>query len=97
VPDSDARRGNFATRLRPVDGEVLKQAVGLAEHYQIETRTVVHHGMSVENAIIDQLRRGRHDIVVLGVRAHSGETLFFGGVAAEVMERSPASVMMISG
>jgi Kef-type K+ transport system membrane component KefB/nucleotide-binding universal stress UspA family protein len=97
VPNSDARRGSFATRLRPVDGEVLKHAVGLAEHYQIETRTVVRRGMSVENAIIDQLRRGRHDLVVLGVRAHSGETLFFGGVAAEVMERSPASVMLISG
>ena len=97
VPNSDARRGSFATRLRPVDGEMLKHAVGLAEHYQIETRTVVRRGMSVENAIIDQLRRGRHDLVVLGVRAHSGETLFFGGVAAEVMERSPASVMLISG
>jgi nucleotide-binding universal stress UspA family protein len=76
---------------------MLKHAVGLAEHYQIETRTVVRRGMSVENAIIDQLRRGRHDLVVLGVRAHSGEALFFGGVAAEVMERSPASVMLISG
>jgi nucleotide-binding universal stress UspA family protein len=29
--------------------------------------------------------------------ARSGETLFFGQVAAEVMERSPASVMLISG
>jgi Kef-type K+ transport system membrane component KefB/nucleotide-binding universal stress UspA family protein len=97
VPTSDAWRGNLTTRLRQADGEVLKQAVGIAEHYQIETRSVVRRGISVEDAIIDQLQRGRHDLVVLGVRARSGETLFFGKVAAEVMERSPASVMLISG
>jgi nucleotide-binding universal stress UspA family protein len=97
VPESDAWRGGLATRLRQADGEVLKEAVGIAEHYQIETRLVFRRGMSVDHAIIDQLQRGRHDLVVLGVRARTGETLFFGKVAAEVIERSPASVMLISG
>ena len=91
------RRGGLATRLTPVEGEVLRQAVALAEHYQVETRTVVRHGMPVEAAIMDQLRRGQHDLVVLGVRARTGETLFFGEVAAAMMERSPASVLLISG
>ena len=92
-----APRVGLVTRLRPFDAEVLREAVALADHYQVETRTVVRRGMPVEAAIMDQLRRGRHDLVVLGVRARTGETLFFGEIAAATMERSPASVLLISG
>jgi Kef-type K+ transport system membrane component KefB/nucleotide-binding universal stress UspA family protein len=97
VPQSDAWRDSLSPRLRHADGDVLKEAVEIAEHYQIETRSVVRRGVAVEHAILDQLQRGRHDLVVLGVRARSGEKLFFGKVAADVMERSPASVMLITG
>ena len=97
VPSSTARRRRIAASFEIVDGGVLKEAVELAEHFQIRTRTVIRRGMSVEDAILDQLRRGRHDLVVLGVRARSGQILDFGGVAAELMEHSPASVMLIFG
>ena len=97
IANTEERRRGFTRRLSPVDGEVLKEAVDLADHYQIETRTVIRRGMKVETAILDQLRRGRHDLVVLGVRARTSETLFFGAVAADVLEKSPASVMLISG
>jgi Kef-type K+ transport system membrane component KefB/nucleotide-binding universal stress UspA family protein len=95
--DTASRPRGLAAHLRPVDEEVLRQAVSLAEHYQIETRTIVRHDTPVEVAILDQLRRGRHDLVVLGVRARTGETLFFGEVARLVMAQSRASVMLISG
>jgi Kef-type K+ transport system membrane component KefB/nucleotide-binding universal stress UspA family protein len=97
IQDSEQRHRDITTRLRPVDDEVLKEAVALAEHYEIETRTVVRRGMSVEAAIIDQSRRGRHDLVVLGVRPRTGETLFFGEVATGLMKLSPASVLLVSG
>jgi nucleotide-binding universal stress UspA family protein len=92
-----AQRRGLPIRLRPVDDEVLRQAVALAELYQVETRTVVRQNMPVEAAIVDQLQKGKHDLVVLGVRARTGDTLFFGEIAAAVMERSPASVLLISG
>ncbi len=92
-----ARRRGLPIRLRPVDGEVLKQAVALAELYQVETRTVVRQDMPVEAAIADQVRKGKHGLVVLGVRARTGETLFFGEIAAAVIERSTASVLLITG
>ena len=92
-----ARRGGGAIHPWQVHGEVVRQAVALAEHYRVETRTVVRRGIPVEAAIMDQLRSGKHDLVVLGVRARTGETLFFGEIAAAVMERSSASVLLISG
>jgi nucleotide-binding universal stress UspA family protein len=97
VPRSTVRHRSLADSLEISADGALKEAVELAEYFQIETRTVLRRDLSVEDAIIDQLRRDRHDLVVLGVRARSGETLDFGGVAAELMERSPASVMLISG
>jgi Kef-type K+ transport system membrane component KefB/nucleotide-binding universal stress UspA family protein len=97
APEADARRRSFAQRLQLVDDEVLRRALGLAEHYQVETRTVVRHGVSVEGGIVAQMRRGRHDLVVLGVRAHAGEALSFGAVAAEVIAQSTGSVMLIAG
>jgi Kef-type K+ transport system membrane component KefB/nucleotide-binding universal stress UspA family protein len=92
-----ARRPGITDRLQEVDDEVLREAVTLAEHYQVETRTVVRRGVPVEAAIMDQLRRTRHDLVVMGVRARTGETLYFGEIAAAVMEQSPASVLLVSG
>ena len=96
APHSTARRRNLAASLAIADGGALKDAVELAEHFAVETRTVVRRGRSVEDAILDQIQRGRHNLVVLGVRARSGEALDFGGVAAELMERSPASIVLMS-
>jgi nucleotide-binding universal stress UspA family protein len=97
VSHSAAHRRGVAASLDLSDGGALKEAVELAEHFYVQTRTVIRHGMSVEDAILDQLRRGHHDLLILGVRARSGQALDFGNVAAELMERSPASVMFISG
>jgi len=97
IPDSGVEYPGFSARLRPIDDEVLRDAAALAEHYQIETRTILRRGMAVDAAIMDQLRRGGHNLVVLGVRARTGDTLFFGDVAQAVMARSPASVLLISG
>jgi nucleotide-binding universal stress UspA family protein len=97
VSHSAAHRRGVAASLDLSDGGALKEAVELAEHFYVQTRTVIRHGMSVEDAILDQLRRGHHDLLILGVRARSGQALDFGSVAAELMERSPASVMFISG
>ncbi len=97
APKPGAGLQHFAATLRASDGDLLKRAVELAEHFQVTTRTVVRRGMAVEDAILDQIRRGRHDLVVMGVRAHAGETLFFGEVASQMMARSHASVMLVSG
>ena len=60
--NSVTRRRGLTARLRPVDDEVLRQAVVLAEHYQIETRTAVRHDVPVKVAILDQIRRQRHNL-----------------------------------
>lgn len=76
---------------------VLKQAVDLAEVFDVPTRTVIRRGMSPAEAILYQLQRGGHDLVILGVRSRTGTPLSFGDAAAAVLERSEASVMLVAG
>ncbi len=91
-----SRQRGVAAQLRSADNEIMKDAVTLAEHYQIQCRTVVRQDVSAAEAILKQLRRGRHDLVVVGVRPRAGEALFFGEVADELMLHAPASVVLVS-
>ncbi len=91
------RQRRFADPLSPSDGAALKEAMQLAEHFGVRARSVVRRGASVTDAIMAQLGRRKRGLVVLGVRDRSGPALEFGEVAAELMARSPVSVMLISG
>jgi Kef-type K+ transport system membrane component KefB/nucleotide-binding universal stress UspA family protein len=91
-----SRRRRVAEQLRRPDHDVMRDAVALAEHYQIECRTVMRQDVSAAEAILKQLKRGRHDLVVLGVRPRAGGGMFFGAVADDLMLQAPASVVLVS-
>ena len=93
---SVSRRRRLADQLRRPDHDVMKDALTLAEHYQIKCRTVLREGVSAAEAILKQIRQGRHDLVVVGVRPRAGGGLFFGTVTDELMQRAPASVVLLS-
>ena len=93
----DARRDNLRRRLLGTEGMELREAVVLLERYNIKAKTVVRHGVAIEDAIIAQASKGRNNLVILGVRPRSSDTRFFGAVAAEVLGRAPCSVLLVSG
>jgi nucleotide-binding universal stress UspA family protein len=53
------------------------------------------HG-SPEDAILRQARLGPYDLVVMGVGRPAGETLYFGKIAAAVLENSQHSILFVS-
>jgi nucleotide-binding universal stress UspA family protein len=95
-PKRDARRHGLSGRLRYTENAVLSEAVRLADEYQIAAQTVVRRDLPIEDAIAEQVKRGGHDLVVLGVRPRPGQRLFFGDVAADLLERSTSSVMFVA-
>jgi nucleotide-binding universal stress UspA family protein len=74
----------------------LKEIVELADREGRSIRTALRLDVSPEDAILRQARLGHYNLIVLGVGRPAGETLFFGKVAAAVLENSDCSILFIS-
>jgi nucleotide-binding universal stress UspA family protein len=75
---------------------VLKEIVELADREGQSIRTALRLDVSPEDAILRQARLGHYNLIVLGVGRPAGETLFFGKVAAAILENSDCSILFVS-
>jgi nucleotide-binding universal stress UspA family protein len=75
---------------------VLKDIVELADREGRSIRTALRLDVSPEDAILRQARLGRYNLIVLGVGRPAGDTLFFGKVAAAVLENADRSILFVS-
>jgi nucleotide-binding universal stress UspA family protein len=75
----------------------IKEIVQAGEHYGIEVRGLVRRGHPTENAILREIGSGRYNLLVMGVSPRPGDQLFFGEVAADVLERARCSICFVSG
>jgi Kef-type K+ transport system membrane component KefB/nucleotide-binding universal stress UspA family protein len=85
------RRG-FATRRN--EEAILKEVVELADRYDIQVRTALRVDVAAEDAILREARRGAYDLIVLGVTRRPGDTLFFGNMAAAILESAYVSSVL---
>jgi Kef-type K+ transport system membrane component KefB/nucleotide-binding universal stress UspA family protein len=90
------RRLKRPTPTRRHEESVLKDIVGLADRYGRSIRTALRLDISPEDAILRQARIGHYNLIVMGVGRPAGETLFFGKVAAAVLENSECSLLFVS-
>jgi nucleotide-binding universal stress UspA family protein len=93
---SAQRRLQRPTPTRRYEESVLKDIVDLADRYGRSIRTALRLDISPEDAILRQARLGRYNLIVMGVGRPAGETLFFGKVAAAVLENSNSSILFLS-
>ena len=75
---------------------ILKDIVELADRYGTPIRTALRLDLAPEDAILRQARLGRYDLVVMGVGRPAGETLYFGKIAAAMLENSQHSILFVS-
>ena len=75
---------------------ILREIVQLADQLGVAVRTLVRRSGAVEDAIVRQLRLGKHTLVVMGVSPRPGATLFFGDVPAAILKRSDRSILLVS-
>jgi Kef-type K+ transport system membrane component KefB/nucleotide-binding universal stress UspA family protein len=90
------RRLRRPTPTHHYEEAVLKEIVELADREGQSIRTAVRLDVSPEDAILRQARLGHYNLIVLGVGRPAGETLFFGKVAAAILENSNCSILFVS-
>jgi Kef-type K+ transport system membrane component KefB/nucleotide-binding universal stress UspA family protein len=87
------RRGG-ATRRN--EEAVLKDIAELADRYDARVRTALRVDVVAEDAILKEAKRGGYDLIVLGVTRRPGETLFFGNMAAALLERCDTAILFVA-
>jgi Kef-type K+ transport system membrane component KefB/nucleotide-binding universal stress UspA family protein len=75
---------------------VLKDIAELADRYDASVRTALRVDAAVEEAILREAKRGGYDLIVLGVTRRPGDTLFFGNMAAAVLERCDTAILFVA-
>jgi Kef-type K+ transport system membrane component KefB/nucleotide-binding universal stress UspA family protein len=97
--------GAATTRARPLailgaqrreQEAVLKDIVKIADQYGVRVRTAVTAHGTPAKAILEHARRGKHNLIVMGVSRRPGATLSFGEVAATVLEDTERSVLFVA-
>ena len=84
------------TPTRRDEEAVLKEIVDLADRYGRTIRTALRLSIAPEDAILRQARLGHYNLIVMGVGRPASETLFFGKVAAGVLENSDRPILFVS-
>jgi Kef-type K+ transport system membrane component KefB/nucleotide-binding universal stress UspA family protein len=90
------RRLRHPTPSRRYEEAVLKEIVNLADRYGRSIRTALRLDVSPEDAILRQARLGGYNLIVMGVGRPAGDTLFFGRIAAAVLENSNHSILFVA-
>ncbi|OKO82355.1 cation:proton antiporter [Bradyrhizobium sp. NAS96.2] len=93
--DKGARRSSPSMSLAPEEA-ILKDIAATAARYDINVATRLRASTAPEVAILQEITASRADLVVVGVDRIQGDSLNFGSVAAAVLGKSKASVLLVS-
>ena len=96
VRSSPRRQYNQRMRALPHEQAILRNIVELADQYDVEIKTTMRAGVAPEDAILTEVKRDKHDLIVLGVNRRTGEQLFFGDTARAVLDKAPASILFLA-
>jgi Kef-type K+ transport system membrane component KefB/nucleotide-binding universal stress UspA family protein len=89
------RRGR-GSRSRQHEEAILKDIVAIADGYNMSVRTAVLADRAADEAILREIERHKHNLVVLGVGRRPGDKLFFGDTAAALLEKSKSSMLFLA-
>jgi K+:H+ antiporter len=93
--DQGTRRGT-ADGLQERASQVLKETAAIAARYNLTVTTRIHASAAPERAILQEIDAADAELVVLGVDRLEGEVLDFGSVAASLLARSRAPLLLVS-
>jgi nucleotide-binding universal stress UspA family protein len=76
--------------------EVVKEIKAIAEFHEVAMNSAIRSDLSAEDAILRQARRGRNNLIVLGVSRRPGKRLSFGELATALLESSDRSLLFVA-
>jgi Kef-type K+ transport system membrane component KefB/nucleotide-binding universal stress UspA family protein len=74
---------------------VIREIVRLGDPYGVAVKPAVQSAGTSQDAIIDQIKSGHHNLVVMGVSIRPGEQLYFGQTAAALLDKAECSLMIV--
>jgi nucleotide-binding universal stress UspA family protein len=80
--------------LRP-GRELLNDIKTLGEREGVAVKTVAEVRRSPELAILDQIKKDEHNLVVVGANLRRGEELFLGHSVKALIQRAPCSLLIV--
>jgi nucleotide-binding universal stress UspA family protein len=89
---------SFGAALAPrsTADAIIREIVRLGDQYGIDVKGAVRWARSPADAIQRQLALGYHNLLVVGVSPRPGEALFFGQVAAELLDKAECSLLVVA-
>src|SRR6185312_1360781 len=80
----------------PSNNPITNEIVQLARAYSVNVRSAVRSHREADTAILREIGRGRHDVLVMGVSPRPGDPLNFGEVASVLLERAECSLVLLA-
>jgi Kef-type K+ transport system membrane component KefB len=93
APPGHAR--SAGTRRREQEA-VLRAILKIADQNNVRVRSSLRSDANPAPVILEEARRGKHNLIVMGVSRRPGSTLSFGEVAAAVLEGTERSVLFVA-
>jgi nucleotide-binding universal stress UspA family protein len=86
---------SFGAALAPrsATDAIIREVARVGDQYGIEVKDAVRRARSPAEAMQRQLPLGHHNFLVVGVSPRPGEALFFGQVAAELLDKTQCSLL----
>jgi Kef-type K+ transport system membrane component KefB/nucleotide-binding universal stress UspA family protein len=79
-----------------VTGRALVRDIqSLGKKENVRVKSTLRTSATPERAILDQVNRGRHDLLVIGVTPRSARRIFFGHSITVLLEHSPCSLLLV--
>jgi nucleotide-binding universal stress UspA family protein len=75
---------------------ILRDTIELADSLNAHIKTVTRVDEPPEDAILREVKRAGHDLIVIGVSRHPGEALFLGELASSILEHNEVSVLFLA-
>jgi Kef-type K+ transport system membrane component KefB/nucleotide-binding universal stress UspA family protein len=87
--------GSTRKHLKP-GREVLRDIKALGQREGVSVKRVVEVRREPEAAILSQIKKGKHNLVVVGANLRPGEGLFFGHSVTLLLQKTPCSLLVVS-
>ena len=95
VPPSETDLLRRAKQLRRPSRALLAEVVALGQRAAVRVLTKVLIRSAKEQAILREANVGRHDLIVIGTKAWSGEALHFGQSAETLIANARCPVLLL--
>ena len=93
VREGNKRRG---IRTRRHEEAILKDIVAIADGYNMSIRTAVLADNAPDEAILKEVERRKHNLIVMGVGRRPDEKLFFGDTASSLLADAECSLLFVA-